>query len=199
MSASWSSARDRALGASRSPLSPGTRADSNGVRGALAADGSLDLDALFRAHAKMVAAIGFRILGRSHEVEDLVQDVFLDACRDLARLRNPDALQSWLAVCTIRRARKRLRARRLRHLLGLDEAADYENMAHPSASATQQAVMSRLYTLLDRLPVEDRLAWTLRYVEGEELQTVAQLCGCSLATAKRRIARAANAIAEALT
>lgn len=197
MSASWSSARDRALGDSPSPS--GHRAHVDQEPFSQRGSAGIDLDALFREHAKMVAAIGFRILGRSHEVEDLVQDVFLDACRDLSQLRNPDALLSWLAVCTIRRARKRLRARRLRKLLGLDEAVDYESIAHPSASAPQQAVLARLYSILDRLAVEDRLAWTLRHIEGEDLQGVARLCGCSLATAKRRIARAAHAITEALT
>jgi RNA polymerase sigma-70 factor (ECF subfamily) len=38
--------------------------------------------------------------------------------------------------------------------------------------------------------VEHRVAWTLRYVEGEKLERVAEHCGCSLATAKRRIAAA---------
>jgi RNA polymerase sigma-70 factor (ECF subfamily) len=35
-----------------------------------------------------------------------------------------------------------------------------------------------------------RIAWTLRMVEGLELAEVASACGCSLATAKRRIAAA---------
>jgi RNA polymerase sigma-70 factor (ECF subfamily) len=38
--------------------------------------------------------------------------------------------------------------------------------------------------------VEQRLAWTLRHIEGERLEDVAARCGCSLATAKRRIAAA---------
>jgi RNA polymerase sigma-70 factor (ECF subfamily) len=41
-----------------------------------------------------------------------------------------------------------------------------------------------------------RIAWTLRYVEREKLEEVARLCGCSLATAKRRIAATQAAIEE---
>jgi RNA polymerase sigma-70 factor (ECF subfamily) len=55
-----------------------------------------------------------------------------------------------------------------------------------------------VYRALDRLGTAERLAWTLRHVEGERLDAVAQLCGCSLATAKRRIA-AANAHVRKLT
>ena len=160
---------------------------------------ALDLDALFKRHSKMVAAIGFRVLGRSHEVEDLVQDVFMDACRDQDKIRNPAAIQGWLAVCTIRRARRRLRTRRLKMMLGFDDAVGYEEVADPTASPARRALLSRVYQTLDGLPVEDRLAWTLRHVEGEDLETVARLCGCSLATVKRRIARAGQVMLEKLS
>lgn len=155
----------------------------------------LDLDALFREHAGMVAAIGFRILGRTSEIEDLVQDVFMDACRDQNQIRNPAAVKGWLAVCTIRRARRRLRTRRLKRMLGLDQPVDYEQVADPGASPARRALLRRLYDVLDRVPVDQRLAWTLRHMEGEDLESVARLCGCSLATAKRRIAAAGRFIA----
>ena len=45
----------------------------------------------------------------------------------------------------------------------------------------------------------NRVAWTLNYVEGETLEEVARLCGCSLATAKRRIAAAQRFIEEKLS
>jgi RNA polymerase sigma-70 factor (ECF subfamily) len=51
-----------------------------------------------------------------------------------------------------------------------------------------------VYQVLDELPVEDRLAFSLHHIEGEKLEGVARLCGCSAATAKRRIARAQRAI-----
>ena len=50
--------------------------------------------------------------------------------------------------------------------------------------------MSEVYGALDGLPARERVAWTLRHVEGESLEQVALLCDCSLATAKRRIASA---------
>jgi RNA polymerase sigma-70 factor (ECF subfamily) len=37
------------------------------------------------------------------------------------------------------------------------------------------------------MPIDDRLAWSLRHIEGHALAGVAEACGCSLATAKRRI------------
>jgi DNA-directed RNA polymerase specialized sigma24 family protein len=47
--------------------------------------------------------------------------------------------------------------------------------------------VKRLYIILDKMPVELRIAFVLRYVQSETVQSVAELCGWSLSTAKRRI------------
>jgi DNA-directed RNA polymerase specialized sigma24 family protein len=46
------------------------------------------LDDLFQLYAPYVATIGFRLLGRDHELDDLVQDVFIEAHRGLHQLRD---------------------------------------------------------------------------------------------------------------
>jgi RNA polymerase sigma-70 factor (ECF subfamily) len=53
--------------------------------------------------------------------------------------------------------------------------------------------------ILDGIPANQRIAWALRYVEGEPLEGVATLSGCSLATAKRRIAAASRVLEEAFS
>ena len=59
-------------------------------------------------------------------------------------------------------------------------------------------MIAEVYRALDRLPTRLRVPWVLRYVEGESLQDVAKLCGCSLATAKRRILAAHTKISSQL-
>lgn len=156
----------------------------------MATEGSLDIDALFRELAPYVAAVGMRLLGRRDEVDDLVQDVFLDAHRAREKLRVRHEAKRWLTVVAVRRARRRLRVRRLRGWLHLDDHDPRAEPIAPGASPEEAAFAEEMYAMLDRLPVQERLAWTLRYVQGEELRTVAELLGCSLATAKRRIAAA---------
>jgi RNA polymerase sigma-70 factor, ECF subfamily len=60
------------------------------------------------------------------------------------------------------------------------------------------AILARLYEVLERLPADQRLAWSLRYLEGEGLEVVASTCGCSLSTAKRRVGAAKSVIEEGL-
>jgi RNA polymerase sigma-70 factor (ECF subfamily) len=85
----------------------------------------------------------------------------------------------------------------VRGFLRVDVAPDYENLADPGATPEQRAMLGRLYRVLDELPVELRVAWVLRRAEGEQLESVAKLCSCSLATAKRRIDRAQALIERA--
>ena len=53
--------------------------------------------------------------------------------------------------------------------------------------------------MLDKMPTDLRLAWSLRYMHEETVESVAELCGCSLATAKRRISAAQGRINEELS
>ncbi len=154
------------------------------------APASLSLDEAFRRYAGYVAAVATRLLGRDDEVNDVVQDVFVAALTGLEALREPAAVKSWLATLTVRIASRKLRLRRLKSFVGLDRFSGYEGLVSAGANPEQRALLAHVYSVLDRIPVGPRVAWTLRYVEGHELEAVAQLCNCSLATAKRRIAAA---------
>lgn len=156
------------------------------------------LEAAFERYAPYVASIGLRMLGRRDEADDLVQDVFLAAARGLDQVKDPHATKAWLATVAVRTARKRLRRRRLRMMLSLESEVDYGDVADDRASPETRALLCGVYRALDRLPVDERLAWTLRHVEGEKLERVALLCDCSLATVKRRIARAHQTIRKAV-
>lgn len=150
----------------------------------------LDDAAFFERFSPYVARIGLRLLGRNPDVDDLVQEVFIVAFRKRDQLRDEGATKGWLAVVSVRIARKLLRRRRWRQLVGLDHGTAALELPDHQLAPDDRALLSRVYCVLDRMNVEQRLAWTLRYIEGERLEDVAARCGCSLATAKRRIAAA---------
>ncbi len=160
----------------------------------LSAKTVLNFDELFKTHSRYVAHIAYRLLGREDEVDDVVQDVFLAAHRGLKDLREPLALRGWLATVTVRITKRRLRKQRLWRALGAETNNDYTSIADSSASPDEQVLLGEIYRQLGDLPINQRIAWTLRYIEGEKLERVAELCGCSLATAKRRILAAHVAV-----
>jgi RNA polymerase sigma-70 factor (ECF subfamily) len=161
----------------------------------------LTFDAVYRQYSRHVAAIGLRLLGRDDAVDDLVQEVFVAALRGLHRVRDPGSVKGWLSIIAVRAARKRLRMRRLRYWIRgstEEDLAAIDRVASAAASPEQRALLASVLRVLDGVPVAERVAWTLRVLEEEPLESVATLCGCSLATAKRRVAAARQHIDKEL-
>ena len=154
---------------------------------------------MFRAYSPYVAAIAWRLLARDDEIEDVVQEVFLRAVSGLREMRAPEAIKGWLAVVTVRVARRRLRARKVRTFFGFGSAIDYESLPSKDATAHDIAVLGEVHAALANVPVNKRIAWLLRYGAGESLEQISVACGRSLATTKRWIAEAQKHLEETLS
>lgn len=152
-------------------------------------------EAIYYRHVRYIAGMVARLLGSREEAEDVVQDTFAIALDALSTLRQPEALKAWLAQVAVSQVRRKMRRSRLLARLGLYPPMDHidlESLAMVEATAEVRAELAAIGRVLARVPTDERLAWMLRHVEGEPLGEVARLCGCSLATAKRRIAATAR-------
>ncbi len=154
-------------------------------------------EAIFRRHAPMANGLAFRLMGRDADVDDLVQDAFVTAFARLNALDDPQAFAAWLGSIVVRTAGKMIRRRVLLERLGLRrkrEPIDIDTIAARAAGPDVAAELRRTYERLEKLPAEQRIAFLLRRVEGMELEEIARTTGVSLATAKRRIAAAQQAV-----
>jgi RNA polymerase sigma-70 factor (ECF subfamily) len=146
--------------------------------------------ALFHEYASLVERTVGRILGLDDELPDVVQEVFFRALRSVHRIRDPQALTDWLLQITICTATDWIRKRKRRRWLVFRDPGQLEEPAGlPIDEAGREAVRAT-YAVLDRLRIEERLVFVLRYLDGMELNQVAAACDCSLATVKRRLGRA---------
>ncbi len=160
--------------------------------------GSGGLAELFGRYAPYVAAIALRILGRRTEVDDLVQDVFVEATKGLDLLREPEAIRAWLASVTVRLCTRRLRLHKFRRWAALEQEPNYQDLEAPGASPEQRLLLVQVYEALEGVPINARVAWVLRVVDGEPLEAIALRCRCSLSTVKRRVAVAQLRVDEVL-
>jgi RNA polymerase sigma-70 factor (ECF subfamily) len=150
-------------------------------------------EALYQRHVRDVLRVSLRLLARSTEAEDVVQDAFVIAFSKLDALEDGAAFGAWLLRIAVHQVHRRYRRRRLLRALGLDRGQDDAALAQqvdPGAGPEVRAALAELEQLLSQLPTSQRMAWMLRCVEGQKLDAVALACGCSRATAKRLIARA---------
>jgi RNA polymerase sigma-70 factor (ECF subfamily) len=158
----------------------------------------LDFEALYAKHARYVAGVVHRIMGRDGEVDDIVQETFIDAidglARLLARLEDRTAVRAWLVTVAVRRTRRVLARRRRRALFSF-WVADF---APRASDPRDRAAVDELYDALGRIPEDLRIPWVLHRVEAMSLPETAAACECSLATVKRRIADAEERIERRL-
>lgn len=149
--------------------------------------------ALCRLYARPLIAMLTRLIGNATDADDIAQDALVIALRDLARLKTAGAFRGWLFGIATNLAKKLLRRRKLERFLGLAphaDALDLEQYGAAGASPETRAELALIGARLAVLPVDLRVAWSLRFVEGYELTEVAELCDCSLATIKRRLDKA---------
>jgi RNA polymerase sigma-70 factor, ECF subfamily len=147
--------------------------------------------AFHRRYGSRISRWVWRLLGGDPEHDDVVHQVFVNILSSIGKLRDPDALDSWVDSVTIRTVRKEIRARRYRRfIVARADAAEFAvDPSHPA----RQTHVRRFYQLLAQLKPDDRIVLVLRHLEGCTLDEVARAGGYSLATAKRRLKRATRA------
>lgn len=151
-------------------------------------------ETVYAKHARYVAGVVHRLMGDDGELDDIVQETFVDAIDGLARLHDPGAVRAWLVTVAVRRTRRVL-ARRRRRAMFAFWAADFGPRA--SDPRDRQAV-DELYDALSKVPEDLRIPWVLHRVEHLSLPETAQVCEVSLATVKRRIAEAEDRLERRL-
>jgi len=145
--------------------------------------------AFFDLHAGLVQRVLARMLGADAELEDLLHDVFVEAFGSLHGLRNPLALRSWLVGVAAHTARRCIRRRRRSRWLVFFAASELPERAAP-ASEDAYGELRTIHALLARLGVEEQLVFSLRWLEGMQVDEVASACALSVSTTKRRLAAA---------
>ncbi len=144
---------------------------------------------LFDRFGDDVNRLVWRTLGADADHDDLVQQTFLEILKNVHKVRDPSRLRSWVVSVTLNTVRSEIRKRRFRRPFFADAPAEHD-FGHLGEDHEAHELLSQTYAILDRLPANERIAFVLRYIEGYKLTEGAEACGCSLATFKRRLARA---------
>lgn len=153
---------------------------------------------LFLRHGKPVLSLLTRLLHSTADAEDAAQDVFAEAFRDLLTLRNRNDFGRWVRCIAMHQAHRRFRRRKWLSLIGAGPELDapFEALVDESVSPERRAELAMLSKHIATLPTVERLAWSLRHVEGLELNEIAEALKLSLATVKRKIHAAEVALTK---
>src|SRR6476646_8399111 len=122
---------------------------------------------LVQRYEPLVERLVAGALGIDSEISDVIQDVFVGVFEGIRGLKDASALRSWIATLAVFTARGRIRRRR------------------------------RWRWIRFLAPEDVRMAFSLRFISEMQLTEVAAACRVSLATVKRRLARAEKRFVEA--
>jgi RNA polymerase sigma-70 factor (ECF subfamily) len=145
---------------------------------------------LFDEHRDRVHATLYRIMGSNRDMEDLVQEAFLQVFRSIHSFRGEAKLGTWISRITTRVAYAYI-GRRPPHALSLEavpEVAAGEPDAARRAAAREAA--RRLYGVLDRIEMKQRIAFALHVIDGRSIREVAEITDSSVTATKTRVWRA---------
>jgi len=152
------------------------------------------------AFAELVADFGPRLcyfvrklIGDSPNVEDVIQDIWLDVLRGLPRLADVRAFPAWIYRVARDRAWRTLRKRRPQGQPFPQDTIAAEEDAEFSA---EDAAL--IHACLDDLPPEQREVLVLRFVEDMSYEDIARVTGSPLGTVRSRIHYAKRALRRAL-
>jgi RNA polymerase sigma-70 factor (ECF subfamily) len=152
--------------------------------------------AIWDRYAPLVRRIVRRSIRIESDVEDLVQEVFLQFYRSHTLLRNREALRAFLFSISLRVTIREIHTRRARNReRPTDDGGEIPcSSCSPPADFEAREAVAAMGAMLDRLDPKDREAFVLRHVEGRQLTEVADTLEMSVATIKRRLARIADRI-----
>lgn len=152
---------------------------------------------LFRRHRNRVHACLFRVLGSNRDMDDLLQEAFLQVFQSLRGWRAEASLATWIDRVSVRVAYRYLsqRGRRVQtDAMSDDDAFPGPDVGPGTRRQLARDGVKRLYAVLDELSPAARLAFTLHEIDGRSLAETAQLVGSSVTATKLRVWRARKRI-----
>jgi RNA polymerase sigma-70 factor (ECF subfamily) len=155
---------------------------------------------LIRPHERSVYAMALSLLHNEADAEDVAQEAFLKAFRNLGKFRGESKFSTWLISITLNEARGRLRSRKNVKLESLDEPREGEGTVTPallrdwreipSEALERQEIRQMLQQAITDLPLIYREVFLLRDVEDLSVNQSAEALGISIASVKVRLHRA---------
>ena len=142
--------------------------------------------ALVSQHQKMIRAMTFRMTGSLDDAEDLAQDTFLRAYRQLGSFGGGSKFSTWLCKIAINLSLDWRRRESRREDIHSKWAADVVSGGSPDDGFPDE-LSRRVQGALNRLPAKQRAAIVLTIYENQSHAEAAQTLGCTEATISWRV------------
>ena len=168
---------------------------------------SAAFDVLVRKYQHRIIALIGRYIADWSECQDVAQDTFIRAYRAIGNFRGDAQFYTWVYKIAINTAKNHLVSQGRRpptEDIAVEDAVQFDGATRLHESATperelmRQEIEQTVFSTVEELPEELRVAITLREVDGLSYEEIAEAMDCPIGTVRSRIFRAREAIDEKL-
>ena len=208
---------------------PGRGAESQGIRQGQRAGESLNriddtvlvreaqrgdraaFEDLVRRYDQAVLRLALRLTGSEHEAQDIYQEAFLKAYRNVGSFRFECSFYTWIYrivtnLCLDHLRRKQVRKEDAGVVVNADgeeysvieQTADDRPNANPERDLLRRELGSQIGRALDKLTPRERMVFELKHYHGLKLRTVGEMLNTTEETAKNTLFRATQKLRGAL-
>ena len=162
--------------------------------------------ALVETHSRSAFRLAFRMTGNEQDAEDVVQESFLRAYRQLGRFESRANFGTWLYRIVSNCSVDVMRSKQARHDQVRGDSLDQEGAAElpavdqpgPERIAESAEIERRVQHALQELSPLERAAFTLRHYEGRSIDEISATLGLGTSAAKHSVFRAVKKLRVAL-
>jgi RNA polymerase sigma-70 factor (ECF subfamily) len=158
--------------------------------------------ALVEQHSRGAYRLAFRLTGNEQDAEDVVQESFIRAYRQIGRFEARANFGTWLHRIVVNCAMDALRSRRSRRTgttEPLDDVAELvSGRPGPERLARSAEIVDKVQASLGALSDRERVAFTLRHCEGRTIEEIGQTMGLRTNAVKHCIFRAVRKLRATL-
>jgi RNA polymerase sigma-70 factor (ECF subfamily) len=162
--------------------------------------------ALVDLHSRSVFRLAYRMTGNEQDAEDVVQESFLRAYRQLGRFESRANFGTWLYRIVSNCSVDLMRSKQARHDQVRGDSLDQEGAVQlpavdqpgPERIAESAEIERRVQHALQQLSPLERAAFTLRHYEGRSIDEISATLGLGTSAAKHSVFRAVKKLRVAL-
>lgn len=161
------------------------------------------LEKIYRSHYTLLYNYGFKWLRNAQLVEDSIQDLFIKLLHSRERLAVPDSVQSYLFRAFRRIVLDKLKSQKRNVDIDEEKTLAFELQLSPESELIKRhddsAMQKKMQQSLEKLTPRQREAVFLRYYEGFSYPEVAAILELSPKATYKLMARAIEALRQAMT
>lgn len=159
--------------------------------------------ALVERHSRTLFRLAFRMTGNEQDAEDVVQESFLRAYKQLGRFESRANFGTWIYRIAANCSVDLMRAKQARHdhraeSLDAAETLPAGDDPNPQRLAESAEIHARVAAALGALSPLERAAFTLRHYEGRSIDEISAALGLRTSAAKHSVFRAVRKLRLAL-